>query len=142
MYSEEYCLASSDPGTSLKAVSFLISTFRKKYNRSSGIYVCPDVIPEIVQVTAPSTASPTTTSASTSVAQGHHQKVPRTTAQTPIQPQTGSEVDSVQVSHGENWTGLEIFGATTGMLFLIYIGLNVRSALCPCVSAGLDVWCP
>lgn len=102
-------------------------------------------MPEIV---APSSTSPTTTTATTTVAparQHHHvphHHVPQTTAQIPIKPQTGSEIDSVRVYHGEKWTGLEIFGATTGGLFCLYMGLNIGSALCLIVSAGLDVWCP
>ena len=123
--------------------------FREKYDRVNGIYGCPDlVVPEIVPVTPPeTTTAATTTLATTTVARRHHHQahqalVPRTTAQTPNPPQTGSAVGPVQAAHEGDWTGLEVFGATCATLFFIYIGLNIGSALCLMASAVLDVWWP
>ena len=107
-------------------------------------------MPEIVPVTAPGTteaATTTTTVAATTTtiaARRHHHQalVPRTTAQTPNPPQTGSAVGPVQVVHEGGWTGLEIFGAICASLFFLYVGLCMGSALCLLTSAGLDIWWP
>ena len=119
MYSENYC-------------SFL----RKKFNRQTDIYGCPDVVPEMVSVPVPATTYTTTTTTTTERARHHHAQlhVPATTtsAQQSNSPQTGSAVGPVQISHAEAWTDLKIVGVTAGTLFLVYVDLNIVHPVSVC----------
>ena len=128
--------------------------FREKYNRVIGIYGCPDLVVDLVVdlVAGNCTGDSTKNNCSSNNNFGNNYccsetpppspPSPRTTAQTPNPPQTGSAVGPVQVAHEGDWTGLEIFGATWTILFFIYVGLMIGSALCLLASTGLDVWWP